>query len=109
MQRNTPAGHELWKRDFAGATSLFGVVLNPVSKARIDAMLDGMRLFSVAASLIGASEQFFRRASTDVRSAMAAIRDASDVLALLLEGGHSTIAGRIAGAFRNAGNVLAKL
>ncbi len=36
-------GHELWKRDFAGATSLFGVVLNPVSKARIDAMLDGMQ------------------------------------------------------------------
>ena len=40
-------GHELWKRDFAGATSLFGIVLNPVSKARIDAMLDGMRLFGM--------------------------------------------------------------
>src|SRR6266542_3974566 len=56
-----------------------------------------------SAALIGASEQFFRRASTDVRSAMAAIRDASDILALLLEGGHSTIAGRIAGAFRSTG------
>jgi hypothetical protein len=31
------------------------------------------------------------------------IKDASDVLAILLEGGHSTIAGRLAGAFRNAG------
>ena len=40
-------GHELWKRDFAGATSLFGIVLNPVSKARIDAMLDGLRLFGM--------------------------------------------------------------
>ena len=40
-------GHELWKRDFAGATSLFGMVLNPVAKERIDAMLDGMRLFSM--------------------------------------------------------------
>jgi len=40
-------GHELWKRDFAGATSLFGIVLNPVSKVRIDAMLDGMRLFGM--------------------------------------------------------------
>jgi hypothetical protein len=66
-------------------------------------LLDGMRLFSVPAALIGASEQCFRRASTDVRSAMVAIRDASDVLALLLEGGHSTIARRIAGAFRSAG------
>jgi len=40
-------GHELWKRDFAGATSLFGIVLNPVAKVRIDAMLDGMRLFGM--------------------------------------------------------------
>jgi cystathionine beta-lyase len=38
-------GHELWKRDFTGACGLFGVVLKPVAKARIDAMLDGMRLF----------------------------------------------------------------
>ena len=64
---------------------------------------DGLRLFSVAAALIAASEPFFRRAHTDVRAAMVTIRDASDVLALLLEGGHSTIAGRLAGAFRNAG------
>ena len=38
-------GHELWKRDFTGATGLFGVVLQPVAKERIAAMLDGMRLF----------------------------------------------------------------
>jgi Fic/DOC family protein len=31
------------------------------------------------------------------------IRDASDVLAILLVGGHSVIAGRLAGAFRNIG------
>ena len=31
------------------------------------------------------------------------ISDASDVLAILLEGGHSTIAGRLAGGFRNIG------
>jgi len=40
-------GHELWKRDFTGATGLFGVVLQPVAKERIDAMLDGMRLFAM--------------------------------------------------------------
>ena len=38
-------GHELWKRDFTGACGLFGVMLKPVAKARVDAMLDGMRLF----------------------------------------------------------------
>jgi len=40
-------GHELWKRDFTGATGLFGVVLQPVAKERVDAMLDGMRLFAM--------------------------------------------------------------
>jgi hypothetical protein len=64
---------------------------------------DGLRLFSVPAALVAAAEPFFRRAGTDARAAIATIRDASDVLALLLEGGHSTIAGRLAGAFRNAG------
>ena len=38
-------GHELWRRDFSGACGLFGVVLKPVAKARVAAMLDGMRLF----------------------------------------------------------------
>ena len=38
-------GHELWQRDFTGATGLFGVVLHPVGKERIAALLDGMRLF----------------------------------------------------------------
>jgi cystathionine beta-lyase len=40
-------GHELWKRDFARASGLFGVVLRPVSHERIAAMLDGMRLFAM--------------------------------------------------------------
>jgi cystathionine beta-lyase len=40
-------GHDLWKRDFCGASGLFGVVLQPVAKARVDAMLDGMRLFGM--------------------------------------------------------------
>jgi cystathionine beta-lyase len=40
-------GHELWKRDFTGAAGLFAVVLQPVAKPRVDAMLDGMRLFGM--------------------------------------------------------------
>ncbi|HVC20060.1 MAG TPA: Fic family protein [Vicinamibacterales bacterium] len=64
---------------------------------------DGLRLFSVPAALVAVSQHFFRRASTDVRAAMATVKDASEVLALLLGGGHSTVAGRLAGAFRNAG------
>jgi cystathionine beta-lyase len=40
-------GHELWKRDFLGGSGLFAVVLQPVAKARIDAMLNGMELFGM--------------------------------------------------------------
>jgi cystathionine beta-lyase len=40
-------GHALWLRDFKAASGLFGVVLHPVPKARVDAMLDGMRLFAM--------------------------------------------------------------
>jgi cystathionine beta-lyase len=38
-------GHALWRRDFSGACGLFGVILKPVAKARVDAMLNGLRLF----------------------------------------------------------------
>lgn len=38
-------GHELWKRDFTGGSGLFGVVLHPVAREKVAAMLDGMGLF----------------------------------------------------------------
>jgi cystathionine beta-lyase len=40
-------GHALWQRDFTGATGLFAVVLQPVAKERIDAMLNGLALFGM--------------------------------------------------------------
>jgi hypothetical protein len=83
-------------------TSLFDVRLAlPKEKNLVEK--DGLRLYSVPAALVACSEKFFRQAPTDARAAIALIKDASDVLAVLLEGGHSTIAGRLAGAFRNAG------
>jgi hypothetical protein len=64
---------------------------------------DGLRLFSLPAALIACAPVYFRRNSTDMRAALSMVRDASEVLDRLLEGGHSTIAGRLAGAFRNIG------
>jgi cystathionine beta-lyase len=44
-------GHALWKRDFTGASSLFGLVLKPeYSVAASDAMVDAMRLFGIGSS-----------------------------------------------------------
>jgi len=46
---------------------------------------------------------YFSNNATDVRAVLPMIRDASGLLARLLEGGHTVIAGRLAGAFRNVG------
>ncbi len=43
-------GHAIWKRDFLGASGLFGVVLKPASDTAVAAMLDGLRLFGMGAS-----------------------------------------------------------
>lgn len=40
-------GHALWKRNFKGATGLFGVELKPCSKKALAAMLDGLSLFGM--------------------------------------------------------------
>ncbi len=40
-------GHKLWRRDFKGASGLFGVVLKPVSRDAVAAMLDHMELFGM--------------------------------------------------------------
>jgi hypothetical protein len=64
---------------------------------------DGLRIFSLESVLIGCSPQYFSRHATDARAALPLIRDASGLLRKLLDGGHSTIAGRLAGAFRNSG------
>ena len=64
---------------------------------------EGLHLFSLPIALIECSPNFFRQYPTDARAALSMIRDASEILGHLLEGGHSTIAGRLAGAFRNIG------
>ncbi|MCJ2142908.1 cystathionine beta-lyase [Methylobacterium sp. E-066] len=43
-------GHDIWKRDFSGASGLFGVILKPVPEAAVAAMLDGLELFGMGFS-----------------------------------------------------------
>lgn len=43
-------GHALWKRDFSGASGLFGVVLKPVPQKAFAAMIDGLELYGLGAS-----------------------------------------------------------
>jgi len=82
-------------------TSLYDLKQSPMPPTTDLIVKDGLRLFSSAAALIRIPEPFFRSNPIEVRVALENIRDASEVLSRLLEGGRSTIAGRIVGAFRH--------
>ena len=43
-------GHEIWKRDFTGASGLFAIVLKPASRRALAAMLDDLSLFGMGYS-----------------------------------------------------------
>jgi hypothetical protein len=81
-------------------TSIFDVRLELPAAFDIE-VNNGLRGFNLPAALIATSPTHFTAQPIVMRAALAAVTDASDVLGRLLEGGHSTIAGRLAGAFRN--------
>jgi len=64
---------------------------------------DGLRLFPLPEALISCPASYYQQRPTELRTALATIMNASDILRLLLEGGNSIIAGRLVGAFRNIG------
>jgi len=43
-------GHALWTRDFTGASGLFSIVLKPVPRTKLAAMVDGLSLFGMGYS-----------------------------------------------------------
>ncbi|WP_198024834.1 cystathionine beta-lyase [Bradyrhizobium sp. Cp5.3] len=43
-------GHGLWKRDFSGASGLFGIVLKPISRRQLSVLFDSLRLFGIGLS-----------------------------------------------------------
>jgi cystathionine beta-lyase len=43
-------GHALWKRDFSGSSGVFSVILEPVEKARVEDMVNGLELFGIGYS-----------------------------------------------------------
>lgn len=83
-------------------TSVFDVRLE-LPPAADRTVKDGVRLYQLPAALLGCSQAHFAARPTEMRGALAMVEDASGLLSRLLEGGHSSIAGRLAGAFRNIG------
>lgn len=85
-------------------TSIFDVRLKLPAKADTEVKHD-LRVMKLPAALIACGPGEFAARPVTTRAALAMIPDASEVLSGLLSGGHSKIAGRLAGAFRNIGRV----
>jgi hypothetical protein len=83
-------------------TSLLDVRYTMPNKKNIEEK-NGLRIFAKIPALVTCSPTFFMQYPTDARVVLATIQDASEILPVLLEGGHSTIASRLMGAFRNIG------
>lgn len=83
-------------------TSLLTVRYNMPDQQDIETK-KGLRLYALVPALIDCTPGLFQQNPTDIRAALSTISDASEILAKLLKGGHTTIAGRLAGAFRNIG------
>jgi cystathionine beta-lyase len=43
-------GHAIWRRDFAGASGLFGFTLKPCKRDAVLALIDGLELYGIGAS-----------------------------------------------------------
>ncbi|MER9889294.1 Fic family protein [Mesorhizobium sp. M0114] len=97
---NTPKGTNN-KIDLLFGTSLYDLKVKEMPAELTEK--NGQRVFTVEAALTRVPEAFFQRAPIEMQIAMASVRDVSTVLALLLDGGHSAVAGRLAGAFRRVG------
>jgi fido (protein-threonine AMPylation protein) len=91
------------KTDFPHGTSIFEIRAKLPNKNQL-AVVEGLRLFALPFALVHSGESLYVQHPIEMRAALAMIKSASDILAPLLDGGHSVIAGRLAGAFRNIGN-----
>jgi hypothetical protein len=85
--------------------SIMDVRLNLPDKNDME-VKENMRIMALPAALISCAPGYYSNNEIEVRAALSMISDASEILHKLLDGGHSTVAGRLAGAFRNIGKTI---
>lgn len=85
-------------------TSIFDLRLELPDRTDI-LILEGLRVMSLPAALIACPPSYYTAQSLEARSALSMISEPSELLRRLLDGNHSTVAGRLAGAFRNIGRI----
>jgi len=99
---NSPKGTNNTMKLLFG-TSLYDLKVPEMPAAADLVVRDGLRLFSPVTALVRVPESFFSRHPIEAQVVLGSLTDASDVLRLLLNGGHSAKAGYFAGAFRQTG------
>ena len=89
-----------FKTDLPFDTSLFHMKSKLPLKSEVE-ILDGLNVLSLSSALVNASSNTYLQNATDIRTALSLVKTSADILSILLSGGQSIIAGRLAGAFRN--------
>lgn len=89
-----------FKTDLPFDTSLFHMKSKLPLKSEVE-VVDGLRVLSLSSALVNASSNTYTQNATDIRTALSLVKSSADILNILLSGGQSIIAGRLAGAFRN--------
>ena len=84
-------------------TSIFETRARMAEEGELLTDAHGLRLFSIESALMYCPEPFFRNNPVDARAALGTFQDGTALLRRLLDGGHTVVAGRLAGAFRNIG------
>lgn len=83
-------------------TSVFNLKAKTPSNIRVNSETH-LRLYTIQEALVNCSPSIYSKHAIDVRAILYSIRDASELLQHLIENERTSIAGRLAGAFRNIG------
>ncbi len=84
-------------------TSFFALRSKAMPDPRDLEIKNGLRMYGIVPALTRVPEAFFARYPIETQVVAASVREPSQLLARLLEGGHATIAGRLTGLFRRLG------
>lgn len=89
--------------DLPSATSLFDYLVDSMPDAALLTERDGLRVLTTAAALVRVQPSFFRQRPVEAQVALANVEDPSDLLAQLLAGDRTVVAGRLVGGLRQIG------
>jgi len=89
--------------DLPFGTSLFDYRVDSMPEATLVTESDGLRRLTPAAALVRVQPSFFQQRPVEAHVALAGVQDPSTLLAQLLEGDRTVVAGRLVGGLRQIG------